>query len=155
MLIQNQELLIHILVALQITIALGLLTILTSAFVSFFLTVHHWILSCVITVYLLNMTASPMIKSVLSKETAMVKESIQRKCLQQKIVFNSVTQHGDAVGSPSTLWCLCVSFLKIAHPLMSPVKIVSPERGVVLMKKCQAQLKLPQPLPTHLKVTSY
>ena len=57
-----------------------------------------------------------------------------------------MTQHVDAVGSPFILWFLCASFLKIVHPLMSPVKIASLERGAALMKLCQAQLKSPQQL---------
>ena len=57
-----------------------------------------------------------------------------------------MTQHGDAVGSPSILWFLYVSFLKIVRPSMSPVKIASLERGAALMKLCQAQLKSPQQL---------
>ena len=62
------------------------------------------------------------------------------------IVYSSVTQHVDAVGSPFILWFLYVSFLKIVHPSMSPVKIASLERGAALMKLYQAQLKSPQQL---------
>ena len=55
-------------------------------------------------------------------------------------------QHGDAVGSPSILWFLCVSFLKIVHTSMSPVKIASLERDAALMKFCQPQQLLKSPL---------
>jgi hypothetical protein len=87
-----------------------------------------------------------MKKSAPLQVTAMGKSFIQKKSKQQKIAYNYVTQPVDAVGSPFTLWFLCVSFLKIVHPSMSPVKIASLERGAALMKLCQAQLKSPQQL---------
>ena len=62
------------------------------------------------------------------------------------IVYSSVTQHVNVVGSPFILWFLYVSFLKIVHPSMRPAKIASLERGAALMKLCQAQLKSPQQL---------
>ena len=76
----------------------------------------------------------------------MGKQFIQKKSKQQMIVYSSVTQHVDAVGSPFILWFLYVSFLKIVHPSMRPAKIASLERGAALMKLCQAQLKSPQQL---------
>ena len=76
----------------------------------------------------------------------MGKSFIQKRSKQLKIASNSVTQHVDVVGSPFILWFLYVSFLKIVHPSMSPVKIASLERGAALMKLCQAQLKSPQQL---------
>ena len=76
----------------------------------------------------------------------MGKEFIQKRSKQLKIASNSVMQHRDAVGSPFIHWFLCVSFLKIVHPSMIPVKIASLERGAALMKLYQAQLKSPQQL---------
>jgi hypothetical protein len=108
--------------------------------------VHPWTLSCATIAYQLNTTVFPMKKSAQSKETAMGKEFIQKRSKQLKIASNSVMQHRDAVGSPFIHWFLCVSFLKIVHPSMIPVKIASLERGAALMKLYQAQLKSPQQL---------
>jgi hypothetical protein len=83
---------------------------------------------------------------------------MQKNLLQQKTVFNSVTQLLGVGGSPFILQGQSVFFSKTVQKLMRTAKIAFLVRGVALMcldqpqlKQLQLQLQLPQLKQQQLK----